>query len=164
MPLQRMRRTWTWKDSPSADEDDREFALTTASLADDGKRMGAKASLLDDQGRFADLFAVEIDVEPASNPTAGTVVSLYWGGSKSSTAGTNNPIGMSGSDLGWSVGDELLDDIWLLGNFKSIATTTLYTGILSSTTMPFPFGMPLIWNQLGVALTSAVVRITEIIG
>ena len=161
MPLQRPGRVWTWKDSPTAA--DAEYALTTASLADDAKRQGVKVSLADAKGRFADLFTFEIDVNPTSSPSAATIVSLYWGGSPSSTAATNNPGGMSGADAAWALGEDLLDDLWFIGNYKAAAEDANRTASFSSS-IPFANGMPLIWNQLGVALDDAVVRITELIG
>jgi len=164
MPLQRTGRTWTWKDSPSATAADLEYTLTTASLADAGRRQGVKASLVDSAGRFADLFTVEVDVDPASAPTAGVVVSIYWGGSRSSTAGTSNPIGMTGADAAHVLGVEMLDDIWFLGNAKIANEVANYTHILPPTTLPYGYGMPIIHNQMGVAITTAEIRITEILG
>jgi hypothetical protein len=80
------------------------FAITCTSLASAGLRQGAKSSsfILVPSGLstaiLPDYFEEIFYYKPTSQPAAGGEVGSYWGFSDQSSAGLNNPGGLSGTD------------------------------------------------------------------
>lgn len=75
--------------------------LTLANLAagSASARQGAKANLGTPR---AAQYLVRLTVAFAVAPTAGKSIQIYFGFSSSSTAGTDNPMGMSGTDAAYT--------------------------------------------------------------
>ena len=160
MPLQKLGATFTWKNAASGANN---FELSAEALADGGKRHGTKGDL-SSSGKFADLHAVSVQVGNGTAPTAGVVSSFYWCPSTSATAGTANPAGTTGSDAAWALDEEALSELIFIGNFVHANQGGPFFGQLSSITIPYPWGFPLVWNQSGQTFDVCEVYITELIG
>ncbi len=163
MPLQRSGRTVTWKDAATGDD---AYELTANALADGSKREGSKGDMTrpGQAGKFADLFAVSVQVGNGSAPVAGVVTSFYWAPSKSSTAGDENPGGTTGSDAAWAIDEEALSELIFMGNFVHANQEGPFYGQLSNLAIPYAFGFPLVWNQSGQTLDMCEIYLTELIG
>jgi hypothetical protein len=128
--------------------------ITTASLANTAGRQSAKTDM---GATFAPVWALEVDVELAATPTAGNTIDFYWGPSSSSTAATDNPAGLSGSDAAYSgYSSNLtasLKQLIYIGSLITTtqATTTVQKGFVGYLFPPQRYGILVIVNNAGSA-------------
>ena len=80
-------------------------ALTTGQA-----REGVKADLGEDHAEF---YSVDMTFEPATDPTAGDTIDLYWSASHSATAAVGNMGNVTGADADWAgaVGETLAESL-----------------------------------------------------
>lgn len=73
-------------------------------------REGVKADLT---ALRAAAFSVDMTMEPATDPTAGDTIDLYWSGSHSGTAAVGNMGNVTGADADWAgaVGETLAESL-----------------------------------------------------
>lgn len=73
-------------------------------------REGVKIDLGVDHAEF---YSVDMSVEPATDPTAGDTVDLYWSASHSTTAAVGNMGNVTGADADWAgaVGETLAESL-----------------------------------------------------
>lgn len=120
--------------------------LTLTSLANGDGRAGDEH---DFGANFPQFIRVEIELDFNVAPTAGEIVNLFWASSKD---GTNYDGECSGSDAAYN--DE--DDLRRLTLIKSLVCTNdtdsqRASGLLR---LPARYGLPVVSNQSGQALTS----------
>ncbi|MBX9623789.1 MAG: hypothetical protein K2X82_08235 [Gemmataceae bacterium] len=139
----------SWKSSGG------DYAITLTSLANGAARQGAKGDLSAAAGGFwARRWAVELQSAVAVAATNGNVLELYWAGSPSATAGTDNPGGASGTDASFATPAEYKLQLTYIGllNLSNAAGTGVQTQMLEF----FPslrYGMPVLVNSSGQALS-----------
>ena len=99
--------------------------------ASGGARQSAKSGDLGDTTRGT-YFRVDACVEFAVAPTDGNRVGFYWAGSPSSTAGTGNGGGVSGSDAAFTDTDGNLAQLTRIGFLycRNNVVNIGYVGIL----------------------------------
>ena len=166
MPLQRMGRTWQFKASADSDNE-LEISWDAESVGDDAKRESDKVDLRNSRGQWADMFVFEVVQDSAGTPAAGVTQTYYWAPSRVTTtgAGDANPAKTTGLDAVWNRGEELLDDLWLIGVFKHSNDGTQKSGVLPWTPLPLPVGSLVMHNESGATTTTGEsVYLTEIIG
>lgn len=78
-----------------------DFTLTLSALASAAARQSAKVDLTDPRAR---TWAVRVNVQFGSAPTAGGTVEIYWAASSSGTAANENDGQTTGSDAAYSIG------------------------------------------------------------
>lgn len=82
--------------------------MNMKNLATAGIREGVKSStLIDGTKGFPELLEVVAETKLGSAPTAGNLCPVYLGFSSSSTAGTDNPGGLTGADAAVGNADQL---------------------------------------------------------
>lgn len=141
----------TWKASGG------DYAITMDSTANAAAREGAKGDL---GATFAGLYAVKLEAEFASAPTAGNRVDVYWNPSNSATAGTNNVGNCSGADsayAGYSSNlTATLPQLIYIGSLVLTAqgTTTVQKGRVGFLSPPTRYGSPVIVNNSAVGWVS----------
>lgn len=130
-------------------------AITLTSLASNAARQGAK---LDLGSTFAARYAVYLDIELTSAPTAGERVELWLAWSNNATAGTFNPAGASGTDAAYKAAEE---DEWKKQlDFAGvlIATAdgsgTIQRQLVGVVDAKSQYVSPIVVNKSGVALHS----------
>lgn len=122
-------------------------------------RQGAKADLGATRPR---VYAVRVGIEWGTAPTAGNVVEVYWSASFSSTAGTGNSAGASGTDLAYKAAEEAewLKQAMFLGSLVATndgaGTTQIQT--IGYFTPPHRYGMPIVYNTSGQTFDSDAVN------
>lgn len=85
-----------------------DFVMNMKALATAGIREGAKsATLVHVTYGFPELLEIEVETKLQSAPTAGLECPIYLGFSRSSTAGTGNPGGLTGADAAVGNADQL---------------------------------------------------------
>lgn len=133
-------------------------AITLASLANGSARQSVK---LDLGSTRAQIYAVKADFEIAATPTAGNTIDLYWAPSTSSTAGTDNPGSISGTDAAYSgYSSNLaasLKQLVFIGSFvcTAQATSTVQKAFVAMFVPPARYGSLVVYNQSGAALHSS---------
>lgn len=140
----------------------RTHQIDLTSLGSNAARQGAKADLGDLRPQqYVVLAGIEFDVAP----TSGEVVSLWWAGSPSATAGNANPGGTSGADAAYTgtAGDSLDDSIRQLQHLGNLiatadAATTVQFQQIGVVSLVPRYGMPVVYNQTGQALEGDAVE------
>jgi hypothetical protein len=85
-----------------------DFAMNMKALATAGIREGVKsATLVDGTKGFPEILEIIAETKVQSAPTAGNECPVYLGFSKNSTAGTENPGGLTGADAAVGNADQL---------------------------------------------------------
>ena len=85
-----------------------DFTLNAKALATAGIREGGKsATLVDGTKGFPEILEVIAETKLQAAPTAGNRCPIYLGFSKNSTAGTENPGGLTGADAAVGNADQL---------------------------------------------------------
>lgn len=135
--------------------------LDLTSLADDAARQSAKADL---GANRAPAYQVMAAFEMAATPTSGAFIELWWAASPSSTAGTANPGGVSGSDAAYSGYSSNLDastmQLELIGHF---VCTVQVTGTVQIATVgllvpKFRYGSLVVYNKSGASFHNDAVE------
>ena len=103
----------------------------TSLAASGGGRQSAKSGDLGDTTRGT-YFRVDACLEFAVAPSDGDFVDFYWSGSPSSTAGTGNGGGVSGSDAAYTETDGTLGELTRIGSLvcRNNVICIGYVGIL----------------------------------
>lgn len=133
--------------------------LTLTSLADGGGRAG---ELHDFGATFPQRVRVSAELDFGSAPTAGEVVDIYW---SSSHNGTDFDGECTGSDAAYN--DE--NDMARLYRVGSLVCTADTNPQIQSWVffLPARYGLPVVSNQSGVALTATgtdqIVTVTPLI-
>ena len=123
------------------------YDLTLNGLAAGALRQGEKSDLgLDSGGLVPGRFVVILVYKPASNPTAGELVSVYWSSSPSSTAATENTANTSGADAAYTAASHD-NQAELVGSVKMPAGTAVYRGYVGVIEPKFQYGMPIVINS-----------------
>lgn len=146
-------------------------AITLTSVANTAARQSVK---LDLGATRAELYAVRAAFEIAATPTAGTTIDLYWAPSSSSTAGTDNPGNISGTDAAYTgYSSNLtasLKQLLPIGSFvcTAQATSTVQAAFVGFFKPPLRYGSLVVVNNSGAALhssaTNMVITFTPIEG
>jgi hypothetical protein len=134
----------TWKASGG------DYAITLTSLANAAARQGAKGDL---GAYWRRRWAIHLAASCASAPTAGNQLELWWAGSPSGTAGTDNPGAATGADAAFATPGEYKFQLMFVGALY--LSNNLGTGIQKQQFEFFPrfrYGMPVLVNSSGVAL------------
>lgn len=129
-----------------------DYAITLTSLANAAARQGAKGDLGEYWRR---RWSVLLAASCAVAPTAGNQLELWWAGSPSATAGTDNPGGASGTDASFGTPGEYKFQLHRIG-FLYLSNNA-GTGVQRQTFDFFPrfrYGMPVLVNSSGQALGS----------
>lgn len=74
----------------------------------------------------AERYSVDACLEFETAPADGGVVDFYWAPSPSSTAGTGNPGGLTGSDAGFT------DTAGILGQLQYVGSLTVRNNVINS--------------------------------
>ena len=138
-------------------------AITTASLANSndtttGGRQGVK---LDFGATRAMMWRCEADVEFAATPTANTSVDIYLAPSRSATAGTDNPGGVSGTDAAYSGENSnlnvALNKLFWVGslNVSAFATSGVQKAFVGRFRLSARYNSLVIVNRSAVAFHSS---------
>lgn len=141
----------TWKASGG------DYAITMDSIANAAAREGAKG---DFGATFGLMYAVKLEAEFASGPTAGNRVDVYWNPSNSGTAGTNNVGNCSGTDAAYAGYSSnltaTLPQLIYIGSLVVTAqgTATVQKGRVGSFCPPTRYGSPVVVNNSGVGWVS----------
>lgn len=94
-------------------------ALTLTSLASGNARQGDKsATLVDGTKGMPELLEISLETKANAAVTNGLQAELYIGESSSSTAGTDNPGGLSGSDAAFANPSEKKLQLNFLGSLN----------------------------------------------
>lgn len=132
-------------------------AITLASLANGAGRQAVK---LDLGATHAALYRVKATFEIAATPTAGATIDLYWAPSDSSTAGTDNPANVTGTDAAYAGYSSNLTaaikQLQFIGSFvcTTQATTTVQAGHVGTFSPQSRYGSLVVVNNSGAALHS----------
>lgn len=135
----------SWKSSGG------DYAITLTSLAIAGARQGVKGDL---GAYFAQRWAVLLSSAVASAATNGNALELYWAGSTSATAGTENPGAATGTDASFGTPAEYKLQLLPVGNL--VLSNNAGTAVQIQMFEFFPryrYGMPVLVNSSGVALS-----------
>jgi len=131
--------------------------LSLASVANNAARQSAKADL---GANRAEAYAAYAAFEFAATPTAGNVVELWWNPSHSTTAGTANVGGCSGSDAAYSGYSSNLDasikQLQYIGDFVCTAQATATVQVVRVGVL-YPehrHGSLVVYNRSGAAFHS----------
>jgi hypothetical protein len=150
--------------SPTAANDIRRGSPTAvqmalASLANGAARQSAKATL--DATYLPDLVVASAVLEFAATPTAGNGFRVYWAPSNSSTAGTGNPGGVSGSDAAYTGYSSNLDPslrhLVFVGRIAVTAQATATVQVIRNFASFVPgsrYGSLVVVNDSGAAIHS----------
>ncbi|NQU23629.1 MAG: hypothetical protein HQ567_20290 [Candidatus Nealsonbacteria bacterium] len=132
-----------WKNSGG------DYAITLASVADGAARQGAKGDL---GATFASRYAVTLEINLDSAPTAGNVVELYWAASHDNAT---FPGGVGGTDAAYKAAeeDEWKKQLLLIGCLvvTADADAVVQTQVFVFSP-PARYGAPVLVNNSGVAL------------
>lgn len=126
-------------------------------------REGAKVDL---GATRAAAYAVDINFEPATDPTAGDTIDIYWSPSHSTTANVGNIGGVTGADAAFtgysgSTLAEALANMQFVGS-AAVNVANDVDGVQSihvGTFVPTQrYGTPVVFNNMAVALHSDAVE------
>ena len=135
------------------------YAITLAGVASTEARAGVVGDLAVGfmqmgGGRFAPRWSVELLIEYAVAPVAGTTAELWWAGSKD---GLVFPGGITGVDEDWQTGDEAEFKVQLL-HIGSLVLSADVDPVQQIQTFvfdpPYRYGCPVLVNLGGQALVN----------
>lgn len=136
--------------------------IDLTSLADAAARQGAKADL---GATPAQVYALEARFEIDIAPASGALIEVYLAWSRSATAGSLNPGGVSGSDAAYTgtAGDSLADSVnQLEGPFvfycTADAATTVQLQHLGLVSPKAQYVSPVVKNESGQAFEGDAVE------
>lgn len=139
----------TWKNTGGT------YAMNMKNLANAGIREGAKsATLVDGTKGFPELLEVTVETKLQVAPTAGNQCPCFLGFSSNSTAGTDNPGGLTGADAAVGNADQL-PQLSFLGSV--ILSNALGTGVQRQRFFIVPraeFIIPVFQNSSGQSTTN----------
>ncbi len=131
-----------WKNSGG------DYAITLASVADGAARQGAKGDL---GATFASRYAVTLQINLDSAPTAGNVIELYWAASHDNAT---FPGGADGTDAAYKAAeeDERKKQLTLIGCLvvTADADAVVQTQVFVFSP-PARYGCPVVINKSGQA-------------
>lgn len=132
-----------------------DYAMNMKNLATAGIREGGKsATLVDGTKGFPELLEVIVETKLQSAPTAGNQCNVFLGFSKNSTAGTENPGGLTGADAAVSNADQLYQLVFAGG---LILSNALGTGVQRQRFTVAPraeYVVPVFQNSSGQSTTN----------
>lgn len=132
-----------------------DYAISLDGLSAAAIRQGVKGDLgKNTGGHVSGRFAVVLEWDATSSPTSGGTIDLYWAGSPSSTAATDNPGETTGADAAYSItdGEKQLELVGKLTVYASTNTQRTIVGVLEP---KFRYGMPVVDNNASTAAASA---------
>ena len=135
----------SWKSSGG------DYAITLTSLANAAARGGAKGDL---GAYWAQRWAVVLLSAVGSAATNGNMLELYWAGSPSATAGTENAGGASGTDASFATPAEYKLQLLPIGNL--VLSNAAGTAVQEQIFEFYPrlrYGMPVLVNSSGQTLS-----------
>jgi len=139
---------------------ERTHELDLTSLADDAARQAEKADLGAKRPR---QYAALVGIEMAVAPVAAEEVFFYWSSSYSSTPGTGNAGGASGSDGAYKAAeeDEWVKQLAYIGHLvlTADAQPTVQRQCIGVFSPPTQYGMPIVHNKGGQAFHNDAVEI-----
>lgn len=141
----------TWKSSGGT------YTLTLTSLTNGSCREGGKSgTLVDGSKGMPELLVCRLESAVGSAATTGRTLDLYFGGSDSSTAGTNNPGNLTGADAGLSTPTELVPQLDYCGSlaFSNTRGTNVQKVNLYFWRPSLPYIIPVLLNNTGQTLSS----------
>lgn len=136
----------SWKSSGG------DYAITLTSLVNAAARQGAKGDLT---AYWAQRWAVILKSAVGSAATNGNMLELYWAGSPSATAATDNPGGADGTDNSFGTPGEYKLQLLPIGNL--VLSNNAGTGVQTQMFEFYPrlrYGMPVLVNSSGQTLSS----------
>jgi len=139
----------TWKNTGG------DKAMNLKNLANAGMREGVKsATLVDGTKGLPEILDIIVETKLQATPTDGKEFNLYIGFSDNSTAGTNNPGGLTGADA--AVGDvDQLPQLVFIG--AVVMSGSLTTGVQRQIFQAIPlkeYVIPVIHNDTGQSTTN----------
>lgn len=129
----------------------------TGVAASGGARASAKATL---STPWASMWSVDACIEFETAPTDGGAVHFYWAASPSSTAGTGNPGGLTGSDEAHTDTTGTLGQMIRIGSLI-VRNNVICIGHVGVITPPYEYGMLVVVNQADQALRSTATAMDE---
>ncbi len=129
-----------------------DHAIVLAGLASLAGRMGEKADLSDAAGRFAARWSLTVELNMDVEPTAGSVIEIYWAPSRDNTS---FPGGATGDDGPYKPGEEdewkkqllLVGCLVLTADADSVVQTQVF-----EFWPPARYGCPVVLNKSDQAL------------
>lgn len=132
-----------------------DYAITLASLANNAARQGVKGDLSAAAGGYwARRWAVLVSSAVAVAAVNGTIIELWWAGSPSPTAGTDNPGGYLGTDAAFTTPAEYKYQLLFVGQLN--LSNNAGTGVQKQMMEFYPqfrYGGPVLVNSTGQALS-----------
>lgn len=138
-------------------------AITMTSVANNAARQSVK---LDLGASRTPLYSVKASFEIAATPTAGNTIELYWAPSSSSSAGTDNPGNVSGTDAAYTGYSSNIADsvkqLQFIGSFvcTAQATATVQSGFVGRFKPADRYGSLVVFNKSGAAMHSSATNIS----
>lgn len=130
----------------------------TGVAASGGARASTKSASLGDPR--VSMYRVDACLEFETAPTDGGVVDFYWAGSPSSTAGTGNPAGLSGSDAAFTDTDGNLAQMTFIGSL-SVRNNVINIGHVGMLRPEHQYGILVVVNNADQALRSTATAMDE---
>lgn len=123
---------------------------------------GARASTKtgDLGATHSNIWRVDACLEFEAAPTDGGKVYFYWAGSPSSTAGTGNPAGLTGSDAAFTDTSGNLGQMKRIGSL-SVRNNVINIGYVGHAVVDHRYGILVVVNQADAALRSTATAMDE---
>lgn len=121
-------------------------SLTTTST---GAWQGAKGDLGTPRGA---RMAVRLTTAWSTNPTAGSVLEVYWAASPTSTAASDNAGGASGSDATYTATSKV--NLTFIGVLVAEGNTASHTCDVGTFVPDLQYGSPVVCNLSNQSLTT----------
>lgn len=131
----------------------------TGVAASGGARASAKATM-SATSVWASMWSCDACLEFETAPTDGGHVDFYWAPSPSSTAGTGNPGGLTGSDEAHTDTTGTLGQMMWIGSLI-VRNNVICIGHVGIITPPYEYGMLVLVNQADMALRSTATAMDE---
>jgi len=128
-----------------------DYVISLGGLANAAARQGAKG---DFGATMANSYSVELAVDAATAPTVGGTYDLYFGGSHSSVAGTDNPGGMIGADSAYTGVktaeiSESVPQLDFIGSLVTVDFANIVQRAYFTYTPHLRYGAPVVVNNSG---------------
>lgn len=131
----------------------------TGVAASGGARQSAKSASLGATER-APWYRVDACIEFETAPTDGGVVDFYWGSSPSTTAGTGNPAGLTGSDAAFTDTTGNLAQLTLIGSLY-VRNNVINIGYVGMVSPEQEAGILVVVNNASTAFRSTATAMDE---
>lgn len=132
----------------------------TGVAASGGARASAKTAVLSVSSSRALYYVVDACLEFESAPTDGGTVDFYWAESPSSTAGTGNPAGLTGSDAAFTDTTGNLGQLKYIGSL-SVRNDVTNIGRVGHLVPEQEYGILVVVNNASTALRSTATAMDE---